>query len=162
MLSSKGKLLRASVLFGIALLTACSPTRLQIMPVDTVLPSPAPSAPLAHWTATSIRQTESLHVNGSILRGWTFKATPETYSAIRILFFNGNAMTIDASQSVYRGLAVRGANVTVFDYRGYGFSSGKPAVMDFRADSLAIYDRLAASGPVVVYGFSLELQWRHT
>jgi len=60
-----------------------------------------------------------------------------------------------AAQSIYRGLAVRGADVTVFDYRGYGFSPGKPAVIDFRSDSLAIYDKLAASGPVIVYGFSL-------
>lgn len=64
-------------------------------------------------------------------------------------------MNIDDSQPIYRELCVRGADVTVFDYRGYGFSSGKADVMDFRRDALAVYDKLAASGPVVVYGFSL-------
>jgi len=143
------------MLLEMSLLAACSPTRMQVMPVDAVLPSPAPAAPLAHWTTTSTRQTESLNVTGATLRGWTFTASPDAHSRLRILFFNGNAMTIDAAQSIYRGLAVRGADVTVFDYRGYGFSPGKPAVIDFRSDSLAIYDKLAASGPVIVYGFSL-------
>ena len=151
----KGQLVRATMLFGTALLAACSPARLEVMPVDTVLPSPAPAAPLSQWTATPTRRMESLDVAGATLRGWTFTATPDRRSTLRILFFNGNAMTIDGSLSIYRGLAVRGADVTVFDYRGYGFSSGKPAVMDFRSDSLALYDKLAASGPVVVYGFSL-------
>jgi pimeloyl-ACP methyl ester carboxylesterase len=137
------------------LLAACSPASKQVMPVDAVLPTPAPSAPLADWTATPTRQTESLNVGSAILRGWTFTASPDAHSRLRILFFYGNAMTIDASQTIYRNLAVRGADVTVFDYRGYGFSSGKPSVMDFRGDSIAIYDKLAASGPVVVYGFSL-------
>ena len=64
-------------------------------------------------------------------------------------------MTVDDAQTLYRALAVRGADVTAYDYRGYGFSSGKADVMDFRRDALAIYDKLAATGPVVVYGFSM-------
>ena len=125
------------------------------MPVDAVLPSPAPAAPLAHWKAALTRQVERVEVTGATLRGWTFTANTSAHSAPRLLFFNGNGMTIDASQSLYRDLAIRGADVTVFDYRGYGFSSGKPSVMDFRRDGLAVYDKLAASGPVVVFGFSL-------
>lgn len=125
------------------------------MPVNSVLPSRPPSAPMAHWTAMPTRETETIDVAGEILRGWTFRASAQTHQKLRILFFNGNAMDIDDSQSLYRGLCVRGADVTVFDYRGYGFSSGKPDVMNFRRDAVAQYDKLAASGPVVVYGFSI-------
>lgn len=64
-------------------------------------------------------------------------------------------MEIDDSQELYRDLSVRGADVTVFDYRGYGFSTGKADVMDFRRDALKLYDKFAESGPVVVFGFSL-------
>ena len=92
---------------------------------------------------------------GAILRGWTFLAQPQLNQRLRILFLNGNAMTIDDAQPFYRDLAVRGADVTVYDYRGYGFSTGKPDVMDFRRDSSTIYDQLASAGPVVVYGFSM-------
>ncbi len=92
---------------------------------------------------------------GATLRGWTFRAVAQSPQKLRILFFNGNAMTVDDSQSLYPDLAVHGADVTVFDYRGYGFSTGRPDVMDFRRDGLLLYDRLAKDGPVVVFGFSM-------
>jgi hypothetical protein len=134
-------------------LTACSPTAKQILPANEILPVPAPSAPLAHWTASATRIPLTVEAPGATLRGWTFQ--PASPQNLRILFFNGNAMTIDDSQSLYRDLAVRGADVTAFDYRGYGFSTGKPDVMAFRRDALILYDKLAASGPVIVYGFSM-------
>ena len=110
---------------------------------------------MAHWIATPTRELEALNVPGATLRGWTFRASAQKSQALRVLFFNGNAMDIDGAQAVYHGLAVRGADVTVFDYRGYGFSSGKASVMDFRRDAVLLYDKIAASGPVVVYGFSM-------
>jgi len=145
----------ATVLFTLILLSACGPQTKTIVSVNTLLPDPTLSAPLAHWTANPTRIPIIQTVPGAILRGWTFYALPNSNAKFRILFFNGNAMTIDDSQSLYRSLAVRGADVTVFDYRGYGFSTGKPDVMDFRRDSLTLYDQLSPSGPVVVYGFSM-------
>lgn len=145
----------ATVFLVALLLSACGPQTKTIISVNTLLPDPAPAAPLAHWTASSTRIPITQTVPGAILRGWTFHALPNTNSKLRVLFFNGNAMSVDDSQSLYRSLAVRGADVTAFDYRGYGFSTGKPDVMDFRRDSLALYDQLSASGPVVVYGFSM-------
>jgi pimeloyl-ACP methyl ester carboxylesterase len=133
--------------------TACSPGQRQLLPANEILPVPAPRAPLSHWTATATRIPIEVATPGATLRGWTFQ--PSARQRLRILFFNGNAMTVDESQSLYRDLAVRGADVTAFDYRGYGFSTGKPDVMDFRRDALVLYDKLADSGPVIVYGFSM-------
>ena len=147
--------LRLAAWFGVAALAGCHPGERQLIPVDFILPSPPPAAPLSHWTANPLRQTESLEVNGATLRGWTFHSNASTPEKLRILFFNGNAMNIDESRAIYRQIAVRGGDVTVFDYRGYGFSTGKAHVVDFRADALAEYDMLAASGPVAVFGFSL-------
>ena len=154
MLGSK-RAVRWAAWLGIAVLTGCHSGQKQVIPVDFILPSSPPVAPLSHWTANPLRQTESLVVNGTTLRGWTFRANASAAQKLRILFFNGNAMNIDESQSLYRQIAVRGGDVTVFDYRGYGFSTGKAHVMDFRADALAEYDKLAATGPVAVFGFSL-------
>jgi len=64
-------------------------------------------------------------------------------------------MTIDDSQSLYRNLAVRGADITVFDYRGYGFSTGKADVKDFCPDAMDLYDKVVRDSPVVVFGFSM-------
>jgi pimeloyl-ACP methyl ester carboxylesterase len=139
----------------IAALLGCGPAEKQTVSVNTILPSPAPSAPLADWTANATRRPIQVAAPGATLRGWTFRAVAQTPQKLRILFFNGNAMTIDDSQPLYRSLAVHGADVTVFDYRGYGFSTGKPDVMDFRRDALVLYDNLAKDRPVVVYGFSL-------
>lgn len=139
----------------VAALLGCSPAEKQMISVNAILPSPAPAAPLADWTANPTRTPIEVTVPGASLRGWTFRAVAQTPQKLRILFFNGNAMTIDGSQSLYRSLAVHGADVTAFDYRGYGFSTGKPDVMDFRRDALVLYDNLAKDGPVAVYGFSL-------
>ena len=139
----------------LGLLTSCSPPRPEIVSVNAVLPDSPPSAPSSHWTATPTRELESMNADGAVLRGWTYLATPHARQKLRILFFNGNAMDIDDSEAIYRELSVRGADVTVFDYRGYGFSTGKADVMTFRGDALALYDKLAVAGPVVVYGFSL-------
>jgi hypothetical protein len=146
---------RYLILPMVATLLGCSPAEKQTVSVNTILPSPAPSSPLADWTANPARTPIEAAAPGATLRGWTFRAVAQTPQRLRILFFNGNAMTIDGSQPLYRSLAVHGADVMAFDYRGYGFSTGKPDVMDFRRDALVLYDNLAKDGPVVVYGFSL-------
>jgi len=43
-----------------------------------------------------------------------------------VVFFNGNLMTIERSDQLYRRLAGLGVEVVVYDYRGYGFSEGQP------------------------------------
>jgi len=140
----------------IVLATAsCRPKGPKVVPIDAILPDPVPAAPLAHWTAAPDRIPISVERSGATLRGWTFEVSPGARRPLTILFFNGNAMDIDDSQPIYRRISAQGANLTAFDYRGYGFSSGMPHVMGFREDAVAEYDRLTASGPVVVYGFSM-------
>jgi uncharacterized protein len=128
----------------------------QLVPANLLIPQPPPSAPLADWTATPSRLTLTQSAAGTTLRGWEYKSSRP--AAVTILFFNGNGMTIDRSDSFYRELASLGANVLVYDYRGIGFSAGTPDVMTFRQDSLNLYDALIAERPgqpVIVYGFSL-------
>jgi pimeloyl-ACP methyl ester carboxylesterase len=139
---------------ALLLLCSCGPPARQVIDANAILPNPPPSAPLSHWTATPIRIPVSQSASTATLRGWTFQALPQPRK-LRVLFFNGNAMTIDDAQSLYRSLCLRGADVTAFDYRGYGFSTGKSDMMAFRRDALTLYDLLASSGPVVVYGFSM-------
>ncbi len=75
-----------------------------------------------------------------------------------IVFFNGNAMTVYGAEALYEHMARLGAEVVVYDYRGYGFSEGTADVEAFRRDALSIFDKVVREYPgrrVVVYGYSL-------
>jgi hypothetical protein len=126
------------------------------IPANFLIPQPPPSAPLADWTGSATRVLQSVPLPDATLRGWEYPSSNP--NAPIILFFNGNGMTIDRSDSFYRQLVQTGAQLCVYDYRGIGFSAGSPDVMAFRQDALRLYDSLAASSPgrpVIVYGFSL-------
>lgn len=123
---------------------------------DAMLPRPLPAAPLADWTANAARATVSVEAPDATLRGWIYKAPHPDDPAL--LFFNGNAMGIDEYDSLYGALAALGAEVTVFDYRGFGFSTGIADVMAFRQDALQLYETTLNANPgrkVVVFGYSL-------
>ena len=145
--------MKITLILGFA--TSCAHIGPQMVPLNSILPNPAPSAALSHWTSTATRTSVSQTVAGAVLRGWRFSALPGSRQHLSMLFFNGNGMTVDDSQALYRQLSVQGADLTVFDYRGYGFSTGKPDVLAFRGDALTLYDKLAENGPVIVYGFSM-------
>ncbi|MTW13180.1 alpha/beta fold hydrolase [Pseudoduganella eburnea] len=75
-----------------------------------------------------------------------------------LLYFGGNAFHLDESgRHVVAALEGCKANVAIFDYRGYGRSSGMPTVANMKGDGVAIYDVLAARYPgnVIVHGQSL-------
>ncbi|WP_167090023.1 alpha/beta hydrolase [Massilia frigida] len=75
-----------------------------------------------------------------------------------LLYFGGNAFHIDQhAREVLPLLAACGGNVAVFDYRGYGRSSGVPTVATMQADALRMFDHVNAihPGKVAVHGQSL-------
>jgi hypothetical protein len=78
---------------------------------------------------------------------------------VEILYFGGNASRVDDYGAfLVRALAPLRANVTMFDYRGYGRSGGTPSIENVKSDALAIYDfarERAGSRPLIVHGVSL-------
>lgn len=75
-----------------------------------------------------------------------------------VLYFGGNMFHIDQhAETLMPILGACGTNVALFDYRGYGRSSGKPTVANMQADALAMFDALNARYPgrVIVHGQSL-------
>ena len=147
----------AVALLGIASTLPAQGTR-QLVPANLLIPQPPPFAPLSDWVDSAAHSKVSLPLTaGAELRGWDYKPATETDPPV-ILFFNGNGMTVDRSDSLYRSLERLGAEVVAYDYRGIGFSSGQPDVLTFRQDSLHAYDAVVAAHPgrrVVVFGFSL-------
>jgi hypothetical protein len=131
-------------------------SNLRTIPANLLIPTPPPSAPLADWTGSATRINHSIPLSDATLRGWEYPSSKS--SAPVVLFFNGNGMTVDRSDPLYRAIASLGGDVWVYDYRGIGFSSGSPDVMTFRQDALRVYDSVVAARPgrpVIVYGFSL-------
>lgn len=79
-------------------------------------------------------------------------------ASLTVLYFGGNAFHLDQhGAQVLDALAPCGTDVTMFDYRGYGRSSGVPTIATLKADALQVFDQVNARYPgrVVVHGQSL-------
>lgn len=123
---------------------------------NIMIPRVSRTAPLADWTPGPNRSQLTLPVEGGTLRGYLYRGNDPSLH-LTVLFFNGNGGTLDRAQFPVN-LAAQGPDVAAYDYRGFGFSSGTPDVITFRADALKAFDATAAAagGPshVVVVGYS--------
>lgn len=93
--------------------------------------------------------------DGAVLRGVRLRQG----SNVRVvLYFGGNMFHLDQhGKDVLPLLASCGLDVAVFDYRGYGRSSGVPTLANMSADALRVFDHVSAQYPggVIVHGQSL-------
>ena len=153
--------MRSLPIFLVAATLTMSPIRARAqapteVPADIIIPNPPPSAPAADWRDDTGRKAIALTVDGHQLRGFRYPgANPKLPD---ILFFNGNGMTILRTDPFYRALAAAGPSVTVYDYRGYGFTPGPAHLATFLSDGLALYDETLKQSPthkLVVYGASM-------
>jgi pimeloyl-ACP methyl ester carboxylesterase len=150
------RLLLVTVFFALVGAARAQAQTAPVVHANMIIPNPAPSAPIADWKNAVGRTTMEVSADGALLRGWKYAGADPT--APTVVFFNGNAATIDASDVLYRGLAAQGPSIVVFDYRGYGFSGGTPDVTTFQQDGVRVFDAVAAAAQpqrVAVYGFSL-------
>ncbi|MYM74491.1 alpha/beta fold hydrolase [Duganella sp. FT134W] len=79
-------------------------------------------------------------------------------NALTVLYFGGNSFHLDQhGAEVLGAIAPCGADVTIFDYRGYGRSKGVPTIAMLKSDALRIFDDVNARRPgqVVLHGQSL-------
>lgn len=96
--------------------------------------------------------------DGTRLHGWYFASQR---NAPTIIYFHGNGGNISNIGWLGESLAKRGFGVLLFDYRGYGLSSGSTLdEVDLYLDGDAAWDfvvneKKAAPGTVVLYGQSL-------
>ena len=95
--------------------------------------------------------------DGQTLHGWFF---PGSKSLPLLLFCHGNAGNICHRIENVSFLVKKGISVLLFDYRGYGQSTGKPSERGIYIDGIAAYDYLTASKKfcpeeIAVFGRSL-------
>jgi hypothetical protein len=122
---------------------------------DDIMDVPHPTAALARWTDAPGRRAVTLNVPGATLRGFVYAGGRA--SAPVLLMFGGSGNLIVRHDGASRSFARGAAEVAFYDYRGYGFSTGKAHFRDLEDDALRIYDAVSknAKGAVVVLGYSM-------
>lgn len=94
--------------------------------------------------------------DGERLHGWMLGG--ETARA-RILYFHGNGGNLSIWAPIVSAIAAHGYSLLVFDYRGYGLSTGHPTEQGLYRDVEAVVERFQGDAsvdvPVVYWGRSL-------
>lgn len=95
--------------------------------------------------------------DGSVLHGFYFKKKNSPYT---ILVSHGNAGNVSYRMHVVQLLSQAGASVFIYDYEGYGKSTGEPSLKNICDDGLAAFDYLVNNlgikpNRIVLYGESL-------
>ena len=95
--------------------------------------------------------------DGETLHGWWI---PSEQARGTILFFHGNAGNITTRLQTISTLHELRLNVFIFDYRGYGQSTGRPTEKGLYRDAEAAWQHLIRqhqipAGKIILYGRSL-------
>ena len=93
--------------------------------------------------------------DGNTLNGLWFK-TPNPKGVI--LFLHGNSGHMGRSGNYFKRIQNLGYDVVMYDYRGYGKSTGTPTKQSLYSDSLEIFDWVKQQYPntkIIVHGLSL-------
>jgi len=135
---------------GLALLVAVFQSRFVYMPPREILWTPRE----AHIDYEDLELTTA---DGGTINAWF---VPDDGARGTLIFCHGNAENIGGLQDYIEFYRTFGVNVLVFDYRGYGNSSGKPSEKATYEDVLACWKYLTEKRgmppeKIVVYGRSL-------
>jgi hypothetical protein len=103
---------------------------------------------------------EDIYFDGSMsqrLNGWLYLRTESPYT---ILFSHGNSGNLTIRHHLCRLMLLSGFSVFVYDYQGFGRSTGKPTVEGICSDGAAAFDYLVGKrgvdpARIVLYGESL-------
>ncbi len=147
------------LLLAALLLNACGTLQIgerQFIRADQAGTAPAARLDLAALLPSGVASDETIATpDGAVLRGVRWHRPGATRV---LLYFGGNMFHLDQhGQELLPLLASCGTDVVVFDYRGYGRSSGVPRVANLQADALRVLDHVSAQYPdgVIVHGQSL-------
>jgi uncharacterized protein len=95
---------------------------------------------------------------GGTVHGWHFPAAEQ--NAPVLVIFHGNAGNISHRLDWLAPFLRRGLGALLFDYRGYGKSTGRPSEKNFQQDALIIWDYLTKTkklpcGSLILFGRSI-------
>lgn len=98
--------------------------------------------------------------DGETLHGWWLTSTADLKNPCTVLFTHGNGGNVTSQAGFMRPFLAAGFDALVFDYRGYGASSGQPSESGLYSDAAAAFEYLTTtrgvrSDQVLIVGHSL-------
>lgn len=140
----------AAVLIGIASISLW-------IPILIYRPAPLTQAAPSAWGMPSARIVSVPSGRGDHLFGWWLR--PPTRGAPVVLIVHGRSGNISTRASIAARLSADGFGVLLFDFRGYGRSTGQSSERTLTEDATAAYDWLRRQDvdarQIVVLGQSL-------
>lgn len=110
-----------------------------------------------YWGLRGAVSMKVAYDDGTSITGWWHG--PAYENAPIILIVHGRSANISSRSSIMQRLVADGMGVLMFDYRGYGASSGQPSEYNLCQDTLAAYRWLRRRGiaaqHIIVVGQSL-------
>jgi pimeloyl-ACP methyl ester carboxylesterase len=151
---------RSVVLWLVAAVVVGSATALSAVaywiPAFIYRPQPLRVHDPAQWGLKGTQEV-SFPSGADRLFGWW--APPRTHTSPVVLIVHGRSSNIGTRAQIASSLVKDGFGVLLFDYRGYGQSSGRPSEAGLTEDAQAAYDWLrrqgVASRDVILVGQSL-------
>jgi fermentation-respiration switch protein FrsA (DUF1100 family) len=107
-------------------------------------PAPLSSVEPARWGVAGAALIAFRARDGSRLTGWWLP--PRAPAGPVVLIAHGRSANIATRAPIMRRLGRDGFGVLMFDYRGYGASTGRPSEAGLTEDTLAAYDWLRGHG----------------
>lgn len=117
-------------------------------------PAPRSERPLPPGAALVVASTDA----GISARGWLFSAGSADAGRVLVVHFHGNGNTMGDDVGHARALVLRGFDVLLVEYRGYGASAeaGSPTEQGLYDDAAALLDRVGVPPErTVLWGTSL-------
>lgn len=100
-----------------------------------------------------IQKVDFESLDGTPLNGWYIRCkSPQAAQRPVLLYIHGNAGNLAAQYFQYSFLADWGYDVFIFDYRGFGFSGGRPTREGLWKDTQAAFRELTILAPGRNYG----------
>lgn len=104
-----------------------------------------------------LHEMEIVTGDGETLHSW-FLERNGAYATV--IYFGGNGFLMVKSRSLINTYSSLPVNLVLFDYRGYGRSTGTPDVAGIKTDARAVYEAVrndfpADTGPLYLHGHSM-------
>lgn len=93
---------------------------------------------------TELRKNLRIEVDNGIILGGILYLHKNYYEFPTVLFFHGNGETAYDYQYLANNYLACGINLAVFDFRGYGISSGIPKLSKLFTDPLTLYRKFSS------------------
>lgn len=147
--------MRSFLFFSIILLSAC--TTIEITERDTFDNHTTITPEIFSYDQYSLLQIDIETEDGETLNSWFLE---HVEAQATVIYFGGNGFLMVKSQPLITAYAGIPVNLVVFDYRGYGLSSGTPTVQGVHADAIAVFNSVIYhfrenDHPIFLHGHSM-------